>query len=333
MNPELKTLLERYGVDPARGELASVPPSQALVLVDLQRCAHSEPMAPPPVPVIGVGDPRHPLAPSLDCVVEPPVDLAALVRSIESAPHAAAVIVQLLRAIEGTPPDRALIVESFAYGLLQGSREFAAWLARQRSAPMSLGPPGRVHIEREGATLHVVMDRPAARNAIDRHMRDQLYEAFTVAASDETITCVKFRGIGTAFCAGADLTEFGTTVDPATAHLIRAFTLPAHAIARRAHIIDAHVHGPCVGAGVEMSAFAGKLTAAPQAWFQLPELTMGLLAGAGGCVSVPRRIGRQRAALMMLSGQRIDAQTALRWGLVDAIEHQPPVDQRGAHTL
>jgi enoyl-CoA hydratase/carnithine racemase len=97
------------------------------------------------------------------------------------------------------------------------------------------------------------------------------------------------------------------------------------AVARRPEILDVHIHGACIGAGVEISAFAGRVTAAPAAWFQLPELAMGLIPGAGGCVSVPRRIGRQRAALMMLSGQRIDAQTALRWGLIDAIEDQPPV--------
>jgi len=57
---------------------------------------------------------------------------------------------------------------------------------------------------------------------------------------------------------------------------------------------------------------------------------MGLIPGAGGCVSVPRRIGRQRAAFMMLSGRRINAATALEWGLVDAIEDLPPVDERCA---
>jgi enoyl-CoA hydratase len=77
-----------------------------------------------------------------------------------------------------------------------------------------------------------------------------------------------------------------------------------------------------VGAGLEIAAFAARLTASPNAWFQLPELAMGLIPGAGGCVSVPHRIGRQRATLMMLSGRRISAITALHWGLIDAIEDQ-----------
>ena len=72
-----------------------------------------------------------------------------------------------------------------------------------------------------------------------------------------------------------------------------------------------------------MAAFARRITAGPRAWFQLPEIAMGVIPGAGGCISVPRRIGRQRAALMILSGRKIDARTALSWGLVDAIVEDP----------
>jgi hypothetical protein len=124
---------------------------------------------------------------------------------------------------------------------------------------------------------------------------------------------------GKAFSIGAELGEFGTTCDPATAHALRMETLPAHAIARCADRFSAHVQGACVGTGVEMTAFAQLLTATSNAWFQLPELSMGIIPGAGGCVSLTRRIGRQRAALMILSGKRIGAKTALDWGLIDAI--------------
>ncbi len=165
-----------------------------------------------------------------------------------------------------------------------------------------------------------MLERPQSRNAIDRAMRDQLVEAFSVAAADPEVRSIKLRALGAAFSVGGDLDEFGTTRDPATAHLIRSRSLPALAIGARADILDAHVQGACVGAGLEIAAFAARLTASSQAWFQLPELSMGLIPGAGGCVSVPRRIGRQRTLLMMLSGRRINAQTALRWGLIDAIE-------------
>ena len=291
-----------------------------LGLVDLAACPREARWPDlPPFPLIGFGDPTHPLAPSLDAVVEPPVSLQALVRQITRAPRAAAVAVQLLRACAGMSIERALQLESVFYGLLQGSAEYAAWLAA-RAAPQPAAEPGNVIVERSGSVLHVVLNRPGARNAIDRVMRDQLCDAFMLPGLDPELQSVKLRAVGPTFSIGGDLDEFGTTRDPATAHLIRAHTLPALQLVPRASIVEARVQGACIGAGIEMTAFAARITATPDAWFQLPELSMGLIPGAGGCVSIPRRIGRQRAALLILSGKRINAATALRWGLIDAIE-------------
>lgn len=325
MTPALRAVVEKYLIDPSLDWSGSAEAWQSLAFVDLDACDDTNQWdSLPPFPLVGIGEPQHPLAATLDAVIESPIDTATLIKQVERAPHAAAVTVQLLRTSEGLPLDRAFVLESLAYGLLQGSEEYMAWLSARRP-PETPDPEGRVLIERHGAVLNVVLDRSHARNAINRAIRDQLCEAFTLAALDPEIRSVKLRSVGEAFSAGGDLEEFGTTKDPATAHLIRTRTLPALALARRPEILDVHVQGAAIGAGVEISAFAGRVTAASTAWFQLPELAMGLLPGAGGCVSVPRRIGRQRAALMMLSGQRIDAQTALRWGLIDAIEDQPPV--------
>ena len=79
------------------------------------------------------------------------------------------------------------------------------------------------------------------------------------------------------------------------------------------------VHGACVGAGVELPAFAGHVIARPDATFRLPELRMGLIPGAGGTVSIPRRIGRDRFLEMALTGDPVDATTALDWGLIDEL--------------
>jgi enoyl-CoA hydratase len=294
---------------------------QPLGLVDLRACATDIRIGTlPPFPLIGFGEATHPLAGTLDAVVESPVSVEALVRQVKQAPHAAAVAVQLLRGIEGLSTGRALQFESFCYGLLQGSEEHARWLAVRGASPRQSAAAGRVVVDRCGAELCIVLERPQSRNAIDRAMRDQLVEAFSVAAADPEVRSIKLRALGAAFSVGGDLDEFGTTRDPATAHLIRSRSLPALEIGARADILDAHVQGACVGAGLEIAAFAARLTASSQAWFQLPELSMGLIPGAGGCVSVPRRIGRQRTLLMMLSGRRINAQTALRWGLIDVID-------------
>ncbi|QIG80725.1 enoyl-CoA hydratase/isomerase family protein [Stakelama tenebrarum] len=277
----------------------------------------------PPYPVVGIGDPGHPSGRRLDAVVEPPVSLAGLAASARANPLAASAAMRLLRRIDAMPVDAAIEQESLAYGALQAGAEHAAWLARREVAPQ---PPGRLHVTRTGNLLELVLDRPQARNAIDRVMRDALFEAFTVAELDRDIERVTLRAAGPAFSMGGDLAEFGTTRDPDVAHAIRMQTLPAIPLSRRADIYHVHIQGGCVGAGLELAAFAARVTASPRAWFQLPELAMGLIPGAGGCVSVPRRIGRQRAGLMILSGKRINARTALDWGLIDAIEDLPPVD-------
>jgi enoyl-CoA hydratase/carnithine racemase len=276
----------------------------------------------PAVPLIGLGDAGHPLAASMDALVEAPASAEGLVRSISAAPHAAAVAAQLLRNLRGVPMTQALPLESLGYAALQGSAEHAAWLAA-RTVATAARAPGRLLVERDAAVLHLTLDRAGARNAIDRALRDQLYDAFSLATLAGDIECVKLRARGAAFSIGGDLQEFGTTRDPATAHLIRSRTLPAIAIARCPAKFEVHVQGACIGAGIELAAFASRLTAEPDAWFQLPELAMGLIPGAGGCVSIPARIGRQRAALMILSGRRVNAPTALRWGLIDAIESRP----------
>ncbi|HEX7821086.1 MAG TPA: enoyl-CoA hydratase/isomerase family protein [Sphingobium sp.] len=292
--------------------------SRPLMLVDLSGVMGDVPgLRMPPCPLIGVGDAAHPLAHRLDAVVERPVMLPTLLAAIGANRQAAAVVVQLLRGIEGLGMEAALVQESMAYGLLQAGGEHGAWLAARRVGAVL--PPGALRLERVGERLEMVIDRPDARNAIDRTMRDALREAFELATLDPDAEQVVLRSVGRAFCVGADLEEFGTTRDPVVAHGIRMATLPAHAIVRCREKLRVHVQGACVGAGLEMAAFAARVVADRGAWFQLPELAMGLLPGAGGCVSVSRRIGRQRAALMILSGKRIDAATALSWGLIDAI--------------
>lgn len=293
-------------------------PDLPLAFVDLDVVRQSpDGIALPPVPVIGLGDPKHPLAGQLDAVVEAPVTAEGLARQVIVSPHSAAVTVQLLRLLPSLTTEDALTAESLAYAVLQGSAEHAQWrAAREKHVPAA---EGRLLVHRDGVRLVLTLDRPEAGNAIDRALRDALYEALSLAALDPEIATIELRGNGKAFSLGADLDEFGTTTDPVTAHAIRARTLPSRMAVRCAERLEAHVRGACVGAGLELAAWARRVVAAPGAWFQLPELAMGVLPGAGGCVSVSRRIGRQRAALMILSGKRLSARQALDWGLVDEI--------------
>ncbi len=253
----------------------------------------------------------------LDSICESPILRAQMRTNMAAQPNASSVLLQLLLQCDTLDIDAAFMAESLAYGVLQGSLEHQNWLSGHRQKSSSLD--GHVIVTRTANRLEITLNRPTVYNAIDRIMRDRLREAFDVAAMDEEIEHVVLRGIGKAFCAGADLNEFGTTRDPAIAHAIRMQTLPAHAIARCSDKMTVHVHGACIGAGLEMVAFAKHISATHNAWFQLPELAMGLIPGAGGCISIPRRIGWKRTAQMILSGKRISASTALDWGLIDEI--------------
>jgi enoyl-CoA hydratase/carnithine racemase len=96
----------------------------------------------------------------------------------------------------------------------------------------------------------------------------------------------------------------------------RSAGLAVHRLAERVRPV---LHGPCVGAGIEVPAFAAHVVARPDATFRLPELSMGLIPGAGGTVSIVRRIGRQRFLRMVHTGEAVDAATALAWNLIDEV--------------
>jgi enoyl-CoA hydratase len=253
----------------------------------------------------------------IESLAEPPITLEALQHGIDAHPEAASIVIELLSQIESLPMDEALTRESLAYARLQGSADHAHWLATRK--PVAQFPEGEVQMSRRDNMFSILINRPEAHNAINRKLRDALFEAFTLASLDPDIKQVELRSIGKAFCIGGDLAEFGTTRDPAEAHAIRMQTLPAWALLGCHEKLHVHVQGACIGAGLEIAAFAARVTASPKAWFQLPELDMGLIPGAGGCVSIPRRIGWKRTAALLLSGQRISAKVALDWGLVDAI--------------
>lgn len=238
-------------------------------------------------------------------------------------------LVQLLRMAEGLAPEAALFAESAAYAALQGGPEHRRWLDLQQSLPPS--PPSLLNISRSGQEITLTINRPWAQNAIDRPLRDALFDGFMLASLDASITSLKLQSVGRAFCTGADLSEFGTAGNGTDAHLIRMRTLPAFALLRRPIEFSVHIQGACVGSGLELAAFASRITASPKAWFELPELSMGIIPGFGGTVSLSRRIGRQKAAWLILTGRRISARVALDLGLVDSIIDALSTDESGAH--
>ena len=259
----------------------------------------------PPAPWIGVESVEAALAP--------------IAAQIAAQPTAATACAQVLRASLQLGFEQALAQESLAYSMLLASGGFLRWRAANPPRARADDPGPRVLIEEADGALSLRLNRAQARNAFDARMRDELCAALAFAAEHPDAPPVILSGEGPAFSAGGDLGEFGQAGDPGQAHLIRVLRSAAQGVRDLGPRITAHLHGACVGAGIEVPAAAGRVLAAHGTFFRLPEVSMGLIPGAGGTATIPRRIGRQRACWMAISGEAVDLATALAWGLVDEV--------------
>lgn len=274
------------------------------------------------VPIIALAsaDPPPVDLPGADVTVTDEADLARVLAAVGANPRASMVLCHVTRAAAHLPINHALRLESLAYATLQGGHEFRQWReAAARGERAATPDQAPVLIDRDDDTLLITLNAAWNRNALSRQMRDGLADAFRLVMMDTGIVRVVVTGAGPCFCSGGDLFEFGTTTDTGEAHFLRQISMPAALLASRSSVYEFRVHGACIGAGIELPGFAARIVAAPDSRFALPEVSMGLIPGAGGCVSLPRRIGRQRFNLLALTGQTIDAEQALAWGLVDNI--------------
>jgi enoyl-CoA hydratase/carnithine racemase len=188
------------------------------------------------------------------------------------------------------------------------------------TAESTAGPQPLVLFEKEGGIGWLTLNRPHALNAINLAMRDELWEMLTAVRDDPDVGVVILRGAGEqAFCAGADVKEFGSAPSYIAARDARrdrdlwgtmlAFPKP----------MIAAVHGWALGAGCEMSLYADIRVACDDARFGLPEVNLGYIPSAGGTQTLPRHIPRGIALGMIMTGEPIDAARALRIGLVHTV--------------
>lgn len=270
--------------------------------------------------VVGVGPAASAHAASVDVLVERPEDVDEVVGAVQANPVAATSLVLHLRASEALPIPLALVAESATYSALQAGHEHRRWLATRHPRKRRDESDERVRVDRDGDEMTVTLARPATRNAVDAAMQAALVDALALAADPE-VRSVVLRGEGSVFSSGGDLAEFGSVADPATGHLLRLARSPGAELARIADKTTVVVRGACYGAGVELPAFARTVIARSDTSLTLPEVGMGLIPGAGGTVSLPRRIGRQRTAWLAITGRTIDVDTALAWRLVDRVQY------------
>ncbi|MCK9541422.1 MAG: enoyl-CoA hydratase/isomerase family protein [Novosphingobium sp.] len=246
--------------------------------------------------------------------------LAAIADTVRAAPAASSIAMRVLRIGENLAFEDALQLESLAYSTLLGGGEFRRWRAERAASDTLTIPADPVEIMREGDTVTIALASPETRNAMSAAMRDALFTALAAVLDDPTAPHMRLTGQGACFSTGGDLPEFGTAGDLALAHAIRSARSCAALLHRLGDRAKAVLHGACIGSGIEIPAAAARRIGRRGAFFQLPELTMGLIPGAGGTVTLPRAIGRHRTAAMILTAKRVDAKTALDWGLLTGLE-------------
>lgn len=273
-----------------------------------------------PIPVLALIDKHCALYDGLDIALTDEAEMAKVYQRICRYPQASAVLTQTTRLTSHLPMSQALIAESLAYATLQGGQSFSDWLKKQATTPKPDPSDVPVSLRRCGANLYITLCSPSTRNALSVAMRDGLSEAFALVATDTTIESAIVSAQGPCFSAGGDLTEFGTCKDVSQAHQIRQLQMPAGHMVDHANRYTFKLHGACIGAGIELPAFGKHVVAHSQTYFRLPEVEMGLIPGAGGCVSIPRRIGRHRTNLLAVTGEPLAATQALAWGLIDEID-------------
>lgn len=165
----------------------------------------------------------------------------------------------------------------------------------------------------------ITLNRPERLNAINMAMRDLLWTYLEACRDNPEVRLILFRGEGSSFSAGADISEFGTApsiMDSRRARHDR--DVWGELLAHRC-ITVASMHGFCYGAGLELPLCCDVRIAAEDTRFGLPEVTLGYIPSAGGTQTLPRTIPSGVAADLIITGEPISAQDALRWGLVQRV--------------
>jgi len=173
-----------------------------------------------------------------------------------------------------------------------------------------------IDVTREGSALIVTLNSPPV-NAIGQAMRQALADAFADVARDPDLERVVLTGANRTFAAGADAREFDT--DPEPPHLPDVIT----AMEACGKPCIAAIDGPALGGGYELALACAYRIASPRSRIGLPEVTLGVVPGAGGTQRLPRLIGVTKSVPLISEGRIVDGATALDLGMIDAVADDP----------
>ncbi|QXJ21471.1 enoyl-CoA hydratase/isomerase family protein [Actinomadura graeca] len=198
---------------------------------------------------------------------------------------------------------------------------------------MSAADGVRVRYEKKDHVARVTLDRPEVLNAMDLRTHEELAAVWDDVESDDAVRVAVLTGAGDrAFSVGQDLKErarldgrgappttFGSRGQPGWPRLTERFTLSTPVIAR--------VHGYALGGGFELALACDLIVASEEAVFALPEAGLGLVPGAGGAFRLARQLPLKVAMGYLLTGRRMTAATALRFGLVNDVVPYEDLDR------
>src|SRR3954469_10521885 len=184
-----------------------------------------------------------------------------------------------------------------------------------------------VTVTRDGAAATIALDRPDALNAWNRQLGADLLAALQAAADDDGGRAVRLPGAGRAFSSGADLRDIQAMEDERTAdgapdieRLLHERYHPIITLVREmAKPVLASVNGPAAGIGASLALASDLVVATESAYFLLAFVNIGLVADGGSSLLIPSRVGFARAAEMAMLGERVPAQKALDWGLINRV--------------
>jgi enoyl-CoA hydratase len=166
---------------------------------------------------------------------------------------------------------------------------------------------------RQGSSQFLIINRPAARNALTRQMRRDFPALVAAADQDETVAAIILTGVDPAFSAGVDLKERATSYEPPIT------PNPGEVLRSTRKPVIAAVNGACVTGALEMALSCSFIIASTEARFADTHARVGLVPRWGQTALLPDAIGARRARQMMLTGEFIDAHTALEWGLTNEV--------------
>jgi enoyl-CoA hydratase len=177
-----------------------------------------------------------------------------------------------------------------------------------------------VAFELRESVATITLNRPQSRNALNGQMRDDLALLLGWCAENtDAVRAVLLAGAGSAFCAGQDLREEEGPLSPASSIEGKRRGDFQALLAEQPQPTIAALHGYVIGRGLEIALTCDLRIAAEDAQLGLPEVNLGMIPASGGTQRLPRLIGEARALHMVLTAERVDAATALDWGLVTRV--------------